>query len=485
MRAGWIDWVRNNCYFSSLMMLVMVIPLSKALLSISLGLFVFSWLFAPGLKARVRVLKNRKSIWFLLLGYLVVAAGLLYSEDTGRNLFLLGKIKISQVILPVVMGTFDPLSKRKLKLLLIAFTLANFIASLVSSLILFQVINYEITDVRKISVFISSISFALLIALNILFLAYALKNDFNPAWRMIYLVLIIWFIILLCFMQALTGLITIMFALLVEFMVYFVHIKKVWRVVIPFFLILIIILGSFYIIKINSEYHVIHNFEYAKLPKLTKNGNPYLDNKQDTTRINGYLIWINVCEPELRKQWSLRSLKPFDSLDLRGWVPIKTTLVSYLSSMGLTKDSAGMAQLKDKDIRYIERGYNNKLLTGIGLKARMFDLVREFDTWNRTKEPAGSVTIRLNALINGWKVFKKAPLIGTGYGDINDDIQMQYNSDNQVYGFKMRQNPHNQFFTVLIGAGIIGFVAFLISFVLPGIFKKNINLICFLDHSAL
>jgi hypothetical protein len=267
---------------------------------------------------------------------------------------------------------------------------------------------------------------------------------------------------------------------LVVFAVYRNQIKKVWRVVIPLCLVLFVISGIFYIRNLKSEYHVVHKTDLAKLPEVTENGNPYLHNLNDTTRINGYLVWINVCETELRRQWLLRSSKPFDSLDIRGWVPTKTTLIYYLASMGLSRDSAGMAQLNNQDIKYIEQGYNNKLLAGIGLRARMFDLVRESDTWQRTGKPDGSVTIRLNAFMNGWKVFKKAPVFGTGYGDINDDIQAQYEADNQIFGEPMRQNPHNQLLTFLIGSGIAGLLVFLISFILPGIIEKKYKSYLFL-----
>jgi O-antigen ligase len=80
-------------------------------------------------------------------------------------------------------------------------------------------------------------------------------------------------------------------------------------------------------------------------------------------------------------------------------------------------------------------------------------------------------------------VFKKHPWIGSGYGDINDDIQAQFQKDNLVFGEDKRQNPHNQLLTIMIGSGIIGLIIFLFSYTMLGIienkYRSYLFIICF------
>lgn len=480
IESKWIDWLRNNSYFGALLLFVIAMPLSKALLSIATVALVVAWLVTPDLRGRINQLRKRKSIWVFCSGLLVVVAGLFYSENIERNLFLLFNIKISLVLLPIVIGTSNPLTPKQLKYLLSAFTLANLVASLISVLILFQIIHYQFADTREISIFISSIRFALLLVMNILLLAYAFAHSLKGLKRWMMVLVSCWFFIFLNLLQALTGLAALVATSLVLFYVYQSFIPAIWRYALPLGLIIIVLLAGWYVKKVSDDFYTIHPVDLHSLETLTANGNPYQHNITDTTRINGYLAAIYICEPELRSQWQKRSSWPIDSLDLNGWIPVKQTLIYYLTSMGLRKDSAGMAQLTDLDIRNIEYGRTNKVLAGIGLYARVYDVIREFDYWIRTGNPGGSITIRLNAIKTSWKIFKRNPWIGTGYGDINDDIQAQYEADGQVFGEDMRQNPHNQFFTVLIGAGILGLIIFLVSIVLPGIIEKKYQSYLFL-----
>ncbi|HOT13320.1 MAG TPA: O-antigen ligase family protein [Bacteroidales bacterium] len=474
------DVLRKNIYFFSLVVLLAGLPLSKALVSIGEGLLVFSWFVAPGFKERVKALGQRKSIWIFAGSTLFVLAGLFYAENIQRNIFLITNIKISIVLFPIIIGSFEKLSWQQLKVLLWVYTLANIAATFFSLLIFFHVIEYKIANVRQIAVFVESVRFALLIVLDILFLLYAIYHSQNRKFQVLMIISIVWLVVFLGILQSLTGILALALTLLVVLLVRYRKISVYIRVAFVVLGLLSIATGA-YLFKSNlNEYRAIHIENTAKLDSLTLNGNKYEHSVNDTIRVNGYLRNIYICEPELRIQWAKRSQVAFDSLDNAGWVPVKVTLVSYLTSKGLRKDSAGMSQLTDRDVRNIESGYYNYKLAEVGVNARIYDLIREFDEWRRTGIPAGSVTIRINGLKNGWKVFSEHIWFGTGYGDINDDIQAQFDKDSPDLGEDKKQNPHNQLLTIMIGSGIVGLVVFLLSFVLPGILERKYSSYLFL-----
>lgn len=472
--------LKEKSYFLALSLMLVALPLSKALVSISLVLLLLSWFLTFDYREKLSIIKKRKSILVFLIGYILVAFGLLYSENFQRNIFLLFNIKISLVLLPLVIGTSRELTEKESLILLVLFSCANLIAVIVSSLILFQIVPYEFTDIREISVFIESIRFALLLVINILMLLYLFFVVKEWKWKIIVVALITIFIIYLNLLQALTGLLALFSTLAVVALVYWKRIHILLKTTMLLIVIFVISAVSFTYIDASKLY-------YAPLDKMpdipdstTVNGNPYYHNLNDSSAINGHFVNVFICEPELRKEWEKVSSKSLDSLDLRKWSILYSTLVSYMSSKGLKKDSVGFSKLSKRDIRLIEYGYTNAALAGIGMKARVYDLIREFDVWKKTGLPAGSVTIRINAMVNGWKVFKKNIWFGTGYGDINDEIQKQFEADNLVFGDDKRQNPHNQFFTILIGSGITGFIIFTLSLVLPGFMERKYKSYLFL-----
>ena len=56
---------------------------------------------------------------------------------------------------------------------------------------------------------------------------------------------------------------------------------------------------------------------------------------------------------------------------------------------------------------------------------------------------------------NGWRVFKKHPLLGTGTGDVVDECHKQLIIDaSPLMGTK--KHVHNQYLTFLVAFGIIG-----------------------------
>jgi O-antigen ligase len=61
--------------------------------------------------------------------------------------------------------------------------------------------------------------------------------------------------------------------------------------------------------------------------------------------------------------------------------------------------------------------------------------------------------------------FKKNPIIGTGVGDVQDDLDECTNG--LEFTSLKRMNPHNQYLQYILGVGVIGMAVFLVSLIYP------------------
>ena len=158
---------------------------------------------------------------------------------------------------------------------------------------------------------------------------------------------------------------------------------------------------------------------------------------------------------------------------------IKYTIIRYLASKGLTKDSLGVTQLNASDTRYIEKGLTNVLFTkGKHIKSKIYEIIWQIDYYNNGGNPSGhSVTQRLEFLKTGWNCFRNSMTFGTGTGDFKNDILDQYKKDNSKLDEDYRYLPHNQYLTFLIAFGIAGFLIIMFSVVYPVIVIKPGNIL--------
>lgn len=103
------------------------------------------------------------------------------------------------------------------------------------------------------------------------------------------------------------------------------------------------------------------------------------------------------------------------------------------------------------------------------------------NTLNDTAEFHTSDRIRINSIMNGLKIVKESPILGSGIGDIEMEMDKKYQIYYPDLPKEMRFEPINQFVFTLASMGILGFVLFygLLLFPLVFIKKKHILLIPF------
>ncbi|MDN5350030.1 MAG: hypothetical protein PWQ54_1426 [Bacteroidales bacterium] len=191
----------GKAYFVTLVLLAMSIPLSKFTMSVFQFVLIIIW-FMDGFSGEVVNRFFRKSNPFVAvlhtLGYvfnhaadnfiakfsqffknktaLIVSSifllhiiGLLHTSDFDYALKDL-RTKLPLFVLPLVMSTMPALSRKQVLQLLLFYVFAVFIGTLFS---MNEFFKQEFNDIRSISIFISSVRFAL----NILFSIVGIKHE--------------------------------------------------------------------------------------------------------------------------------------------------------------------------------------------------------------------------------------------------------------------------------------------------------------------
>ena len=125
----------RNIYLFGLALLAISLPTSMFGMSVSLFLLVFNWLFEGKFRyKRDRLKTNREVLLFCGL-YVIHLIWLLASKNLAYGLHDL-RIKLPLLVLPLVLGSSEPLSKKQFERVIDLFGLAVVFASLVSMMVL-------------------------------------------------------------------------------------------------------------------------------------------------------------------------------------------------------------------------------------------------------------------------------------------------------------------------------------------------------------
>lgn len=383
------------------------------------------------------------------------------------------KQKLPLLLVPLVFSSTKPLTGKELFLILVFFCFAVLVSSFYSTYLFFSNFVNGGSNIREISPFISHIRLGLMVNLSLFFSIFFVINPpyFRPKhFKFIFLAFAVWFTFFIFLLQSLTG-IFIFFVTAIFFTVYFIfNTQKNILKVILFLSLLILLITSFVSLYVSvKNYFIRHEVDHDSLPALTVNGNNYQHITDNYQYENGHRVWLFLCWPELEEQWAKRSVFPYDGND-KLEQPLKLTLIRYLTSKGLTKDSLGIANLDDIDIKLIEAGSTSVIFKEhrIGLYPRLYQLLWEIDQYINFGSISGSPLIQR-------LVYIKASLIiinqnfwfGVGTGDFVDAFRSYYadNEPNLLPSFWYLS--HNQFLTQWVALGFFGFLIFLVGWFAP------------------
>lgn len=458
----------SNTYFVVLLFLIASLPFSVFVISVSEFALLGVWIFSLDFKTKFdRLFKNKPALIFISI-YFIYIVGLLYTSDFKWATHSL-KTKIPIALLPLVLISIPSFSAKQIKALLYFFVVVIFAKTLQTSINIVFTDN-PFSDIRKLSFRLSHIRFSIFIVFSIfIIIYYNFIKETTIRQKIFASGAVAWFIMFLFIVQSITGI--VIFLTISYILILFFTLKKK-KILLSVFSILIPVGILAYLFVSVLNFYDTEEYNFEKFEKTTQNGNWYWHDTTNLELENGYYTWIYICEQELSQEWNKRSKIYYDSLDNAGH-NIKFTLIRYLTSKGLRKDSAGIAQLSEQDVLNIENSIANyRFYNKFNFNNRIYKIIWQFDIYLKGGNPAGhSVTQRFEFLKNAFNLIKKNPLLGVGTGDIKKQIQQQYDEDNSMLKAGYRKNPHNQYVTLTVTFGLIGALWIVFALIFP--FVKN------------
>jgi hypothetical protein len=464
-------------FYFGLILLVSFLPESKFMMSLSQFIIAFGWVLSGNILSKFKSFFQNKLALAIASIFLIHIIGLIYTEDF-HYAFKDLRTKLPLLIFPLLISTGPPITKKGLEKIIFLFCGSVLIATLYCTAVWRGWTYHKIHDIRDISVYISHIRFGLMIAFSVIYLGYFIYQYYKtypPTVTIIISLIILWFLIFLVILEAITGLcilgITIFFLLC-----YLIWKKKNLYLRIALFAVLISfpMYLTYYVYQIYKPIKEINLDETKNLKTNSSRGNPYEHDTLLKQRENGHLIYINLNWAELNDAWKLRSKYNFDSPGKSGKT-IKYTLVRFLSSKGMRKDADAVKALSDAEIHAVENGITNvDYPQKNSLKTRIYEILWEYDNYRNGGDPNGhSVVQRLEYWKTSLNLIKQHPLIGVGTGDINAAFEKEYAIEHSRLDKEHRLKAHNQYLSITVTFGIIGLLIFLFALIYPLLINRN------------
>lgn len=442
-------------FYYSLLLLPVGLVFGEVPTSVSEIIVFTLWLLSKQYKNLSKLLYS-KYFWITSALYLIHIIALIYSSDFHYAINDL-RVKIPLLFFPLIFFTTHIPADFIIKFLkwFVMIVCINLIYLYLHN----SLLNLKILDSRNASLFISHIRLGLISAFAIVTTAYLIINFLDNAHLKIIFLIIGLIILLMMFSLGLiTGITTLFITTFVT--IIFMILKKSNRLYIYLFSLLCLIFIVFIYFYVQSIYHkYFPNKNSSKIEMINADILPYTE--------NGNLVFTQIADEQLRREWEKRSFISYDSKDKKN-NDLKYTLYRYLASKGLTKDSAGLSKLTIEDIRNIENGNPNYLYVKAGFfEKRIYELIQEYQYFKVSGDPNGkTIILRLLYWKIAWHIWMKNFWIGVGTGDVQNTFDKEYTQYPQVN--KCNQlRAHNQILTIAITFGIPGLLLILISIFYP------------------
>ena len=460
-------------YLLGTITLAAAIPLSHFLMGLVAFLLLLNWLAEWNWEEkRIRLRKNRQGLWFAAF-YLVYAIGLIHVTDwsaAGRE--MLGKLPF--LLSPIVVITSKPFDNRELRWIFGTFVLATLFGCCWN---FGYAQTHTLGNFREMSRFIDHIRFSLCVTLSIVFCIHLLTNsqDKSPIFHIICLTISLLLLLYLLYSQTLSGIVILM----VIAFCYIIHLvvnqkNNKTKGLLGGALALLLTGIVAYTLYITYDYFHVKD-PTPDTAALTASGNPYTFEENPMVE-NGHYIGNYVCEKELQTAWTMRSDSVYDGLT-------SATLVRYLNSLGLRKDSAAVMSLSDNDIRNIESHNANVYYTRkASLRRALYETYFGFTLYGKYGIIGESSLLeRVELWRASWRVIREHWLFGVGIGNQRSALDRQLEvQQSPIAGKRPGRGSHNQFLTYWIAAGIIPVLYFCFLLVYPFVeMKKRITFVYF------
>ncbi len=439
-------------FYVGLFGLSVSISVSKFATSVGMILMVVGWLIKWDWLEKANKLKANKSVLLVSVSiFLIYVIGTVHSENMSYALKDL-KIKLPIFLLPFLLATSFDIKKKHIVSCFVLMTSSAIFATIIGFATYLNSVDNEfgVMNLRMISPFISLIRLSLILSIGYGLGLWGLTQLKSHLKWLIFIPLS-WIIFIFVFSESLTGLFFI--PIITLFFILFLF-KKFRKVTIG---VSIIIFSAFLVIsfQIYSIYNMV--FQTVELPTLEKtiNGNNY-NHYENTTKENGFYTYKHICYSEIEREWNKRSHVLYSSI--KNGSDFSAIIFRYLSSKGLKKDSIGLSQISDIEIKAIEAGITNEfILHANPIQKIIHKLFWEFNEAIESGRYKGnSVTSRLVFAVTGLKVASNNFIFGVGIGDVKEEMLKEYKRRPNYQEEQFFQSAHNQFITTAVGLGFVG-----------------------------
>lgn len=460
-----------------LMLAAFFMPVSVWMLSaVSIALAV-NWIIEGDLRAKIKILSARKNVLILLLLFGVYLVWLFNTSDPAGAVHEL-QLKLPLLAFPVIIGSSTAISKMRLKMLFLSLITGCMVSVIAGLLALSGFIHADLQTSRDLALFVPSIRLSLLLNFAIFTALWMILDQpgGKPYFRIVLALAALSMTFFLFRLLSVTGIIIFIFlSLLTGILLTFRYGRRIWGLSLIIISAAVITASAILLAEEWRSLTVPANPDLNKPKGMTAAGNGYTNYPEETLVENGYLVWMNVCEKELRKEWNRRSNLDYDSADLAG-NELRVTLIRYITFLGMTKDSAAVAALADSDISNIENGFANPLYARPGSPpGKAYELCWEMDRALKGANPSGhSVAQRLEFYRASIGIIRKNPWLGVGTGDVRKAFSDEYAVNNtSLTGSYRRMISHNQYLGFAVSFGIPGAVLALVIMILPWLRSRN------------
>ncbi len=473
----------QELYFFGLLLFAASLPLSKFTISLAQFIIAGNWVLEGNFKIKWDLIKQNKVALLLMSLYAIHLIGLWNTSNFSYAMNDL-KTKVPLLVFPFLMATSKALERKQVNQILFLLWAATIVSTLISLSIFLGFTGIEIADIRQISPLISHIRLALLVCLSSVVALYFIRRNETLSWlklnvfqlRFLFSMSIIWMVLFLIILESLTGLFIMLLGFIMLCCYKILNINFAIKERVNYLLVFIAVIsfglvGCYVYLKPMLVKEVV-NFE--SLPKSTKNGTPYTHFLNEKFTENGHLYGLYHCESELRKSWNKRSSLKYDSLDKK-LQAVNYTLMRYLTSKGLPKDSLGVWQLSKQDIHLIGQGIPNYKIPQMNpIESRFYQVYCEYQSYTGGYNASGhSLSMRLHYWQAAILLIKQHFFTGVGTGDLEDAFQNKYVEINSPLDLPWRHRAHNQYLTMMVAFGIFGFLYFLFWLIVPAKVKKG------------
>lgn len=454
----------QNLAFWGMAFIAIGLPLSVFMVSVGTFILAGNWLLEGNYGQRLKQFFTDPLSLIVISVFVIYVFGMIHTENVAQGIKDL-RIKLPVFIIPFLLFTSKMPNKKRLQDILMLFVLACVIGTVLGLLQFLGLTGADVLDKRDLSIVISHIRFSLMLTFSIFILVYYISikwKVWSKTETFLASITAIWLFFFTVLLEAATGYLA--FAVLLSLTLLRSLIKsgsfKI-KMLVGSTMILGGLVSLFYVNSLYKNHVFEIPINQLTLTVKTLNGNYYAHQQEVPYRENGHRVWNFVCYEELEKQWPRYSRTDFDGDDQRGQ-PIKFTIIRYLTSKGLRKDSVGLSQLSSLDLENIERGFTNyKYTSKWGVSRRITQLFWEKEEFGISGNPNNSSLLQRYVYFKvGLSILKNHPIVGVGTGDMRLAYNAVYAKDNQGLDSKTRGISHNQFLSVGIALGVVGMLWF-------------------------